>query len=211
MYNTLISILDSKNRKSKITEIIEDEDKPMAIAEKKSLVEIIESHDNQSEENNDSKENKVVIEDVSETKSEVIEKTKPPEHSEKVKEELTEEIKLIEGNKIIDFDKQTVTEKQVNKSEKKMKKIPIREIPLETLKASDTPPAKAEEGKETVRDGEAVGEDKSGNQEDSNASTSQEGEELYSNGKCCSMLYFVKVIGSMNVYTEIAIKLFLFP
>ncbi|CAH0597578.1 unnamed protein product [Chrysodeixis includens] len=183
---------DSKNRKqkAKITEISPDEDKPMVVAEKKSLVEIIDSHDHKTEENNDSNENKVVIEDVTETKSEVIEKMNTPENTEKVTAELTKQAKVIEetcstgiileGNKIIDLDKKIVTEKQVSKSKKKMNKIPIREIPLETQQSQDTPPAKAEEGKETEGDGDAEGEEKCGDQEDSNASTSQGGGEVYS-------------------------------
>lgn len=156
----------------------------MAVAEKKPLIEIIDSNekkDTEKNESNDSDKKLKIIEDVSEKKTEIIEKSTDNytvEKTETGKDEVnTEGSKLkyfnktgiiVEGDTIIDHDKKTITKNSGTKSNKKMKKTPIIEIPLEKKAVPmDTPP-KSEEKNENVK-----GDDKSDNNEDSKASTSE--------------------------------------
>lgn len=160
----------------KITEIKPDEEKAAASAEKKPLIEIIESTEkkdaNKTKTNTD--DSKVIIEDVTNVDTQAIEagKDKSKEITEKAKEEKDAEVVnntgiVVEGNKVIDHDKKTVTEKKAEKT----KKIPIREIPLNSTAVSKGSPKKTEGNNESDKKGD----DKSKNSKGDSTATSSQG------------------------------------
>ncbi|KAJ8715821.1 hypothetical protein PYW07_010303 [Mythimna separata] len=134
---------DSKNRTAKITEINPDEEKTANVAEKKPLIEIIDSSEDANKTKPNDNDNKVIIEDVTNTDAQVIQKGI-----------------VVEGNKIIDHDKKTITDKPKNAK----KKITIQEIPLketaDTKAVSKDSPKKAEENQESVKQGNDKNQDK---------------------------------------------------
>ncbi|XP_075986845.1 defective transmitter release isoform X2 [Anticarsia gemmatalis] len=126
---------DPKSRLGKVTvtEIKPDEEKPPATAEKKPLIEIIESYEKLSANQNEPNvnKNKVLIEEVAETKIGID--TVASVDTEGIKAEKVEPIVeeklgvLVDGDLIIDLDKKTVT-----KNPMYMKQICITEIPTST-------------------------------------------------------------------------------
>ncbi|XP_049705224.2 dynein axonemal assembly factor 1 homolog [Helicoverpa armigera] len=165
---------DSKNRKGniKITEIDQDEEKSAAVAEKKPLIEIIDSCENKDgdKKETDASDKNAIIEDVTKPVNQIIEKANSnngKENYEQGKAEVNQELNtdvINKANTIIDQDRKTNAEKPSTN-----KKIPIKEIPLDKKAVSKDSPRKPEENKESVQKQD----DKSKSQETNKASTSQ--------------------------------------
>ncbi|KAJ8709899.1 hypothetical protein PYW08_009903 [Mythimna loreyi] len=170
---------DSKNRTAKITEMNPDEEKVTDVAEKKPLIQIIDSSEaaNKTKPNVDDK--KVIIEDVTNTDAQVIEKGKDKTEKDKdkdVNKQEKREMKYfnntgieVEGNKVIDHDKKTITEKPKNPK----KKIIIQEIPIkETVDKKAVPkdsPKKVEDNQDSTKERD----DKSQDRGNTSSSTGQ--------------------------------------
>ncbi|CAB3258610.1 unnamed protein product [Arctia plantaginis] len=122
--------LKTKKGNEKKAEVDNDEEKLAPAVAPKPLIEIIEPNKDTSAE---SKDKKVLVEDVCSSKSEIVEKT-VTETEKNNSNTVEDEEKLgiiVDGNLIIDLDKKTVTTKPNNKERKSTKKIKIKEIPAD--------------------------------------------------------------------------------
>uniref|UniRef100_A0A2A4J8G6 Dynein axonemal assembly factor 1 homolog n=1 Tax=Heliothis virescens TaxID=7102 RepID=A0A2A4J8G6_HELVI len=164
---------DSKNRKDNltITEIDQDEGKASAVAEKKPLIEIIDSCDNKDvdKKETDASDKNVIIEDVTKPTNQIIEKANSNDSKENTEQgkEFNQETYIDakdKGSIILDHKKKTTAEKPTTN-----KKIPIKEIPLDKKAVPKDSPKKPEEQKESVQKQD----EKSTPQEETKASTSQ--------------------------------------